>query len=400
MEYQKDYQAFGSTLIGSRQQENESQFLVKPELGLYIVCDGKGESGKGAQASKLVVDFIENSVNSQKSLLAQYEATPTHEIFEKVSDFLADTIKKTSHQIHQEIMNDKERKRMASTIVLALVVGNNAVLAHVGSSSIYLQREGEIHSLTKKTRELLGQSDEIKIETIALEINRGDNLLLCTEGLDGSLSEERIGAVLQEKYCEDYVDDLLSAVKKDGDYGTATTVAISFHAVKLIEEKASAHQKVQALKKMPLFSLLEFKEITKVMGRMTNQSYKMDEVVVIEGAEGEELFVIIKGTADVVVGSKVINTLKTGDYFGELSLIDKEPRSATVQAKEDLEVLVMHKDDFYKIISKEKNISIKLLWKLTKTLSARLRKTDSLLSEVGEGTRTLIDVEALKLDLE
>lgn len=400
MEYQKDYKAFGATLLGSDEKYNESQYLVDSSLGLYIVCDGKADNGQGAAAGKMVMSFLQDVIFSKKELLSGVGQNPAKNDLEQLVNLLIEGVRKTSHQVHKENLMQKDHGHVGSSLALALVVGNNAILVHLGSSSIYLQREGELHPLTKKSQELLGTGQDLSIETISLELNRGDNLLLCTEGLGETLSKDQVGFVLQQGHCEDYVDDLLKAVQKKLNHPTVTAIAISFHKVRSVKEKTSPHKKVQILKKMPLFSLLEFKEIAKVLSGMSHQSYKKDEAVVIEGAQGEELFVILRGSADVIVGSKVINTLEDSDYFGELSLIDKNPRSATVRANGDLEVLVMHKDDFYKIISKEKNISIKLLWMLTKTLSARLRKTDSLLSDVGEGIKTLVDVEELKLDLE
>jgi CRP/FNR family transcriptional regulator, cyclic AMP receptor protein len=70
------------------------------------------------------------------------------------------------------------------------------------------------------------------------------------------------------------------------------------------------------------------------------------EVILREGRLGRELFVILEGTATVTRGGRVVNVRHAGDYFGELAAIDAVPRSATVTATTDLEVLIVGPREF------------------------------------------------------
>ena len=70
------------------------------------------------------------------------------------------------------------------------------------------------------------------------------------------------------------------------------------------------------------------------------------EVVLREGRLGRELFVILEGTATVTRRGRVVNVLHAGDYFGELSAIEAAPRSATVTATTDLDVLIIGPREF------------------------------------------------------
>ncbi|HEX4434289.1 MAG TPA: cyclic nucleotide-binding domain-containing protein [Acidimicrobiales bacterium] len=70
------------------------------------------------------------------------------------------------------------------------------------------------------------------------------------------------------------------------------------------------------------------------------------EVILREGRLGRELFVILDGTATVTRAGRVVNILHTGDYFGELAAIEAVPRSATVQATTDLDVLIVGPREF------------------------------------------------------
>jgi CRP-like cAMP-binding protein len=70
------------------------------------------------------------------------------------------------------------------------------------------------------------------------------------------------------------------------------------------------------------------------------------EVILREGRLGRELFVILDGAATVTRDGRVVNILQTGDYFGELAAIEAVPRSATVHASTDLDVLIVGPREF------------------------------------------------------
>jgi CRP-like cAMP-binding protein len=65
-----------------------------------------------------------------------------------------------------------------------------------------------------------------------------------------------------------------------------------------------------------------------------------------EGDRGREFFVLLEGEADVTKGDKSINTMHEGDFFGEIALITKMPRTASVTATTDVRVLVITERDF------------------------------------------------------
>jgi len=82
------------------------------------------------------------------------------------------------------------------------------------------------------------------------------------------------------------------------------------------------------------------------------------------------------------VGEEALTILKEGEYFGEMALIDDAPRSASAIAHEDTLLLGIEKDNFRRLLAQETGMAYKLLWVFTKTLSARLRKTDEQLKSI------------------
>ncbi len=103
---------------------------------------------------------------------------------------------------------------------------------------------------------------------------------------------------------------------------------------------------IKFVKQIPFFSHLSDEKLQLVMDQFEIKSYKTGDIVVQQGEPGDGMYGIIFGEADVIMDDKVIATLKTDDFFGEMSLIANEPRSATVQAKSDLSVFFLNRSAF------------------------------------------------------
>jgi len=130
--------------------------------------------------------------------------------------------------------------------------------------------------------------------------------------------------------------------------------------------RRAAKADILVLKKSPIFSSLSRLELDAVVSFLEPRSMKKGEVVFNEGARGEEMFIIVSGKIGAWV-AQVDGTqrwsfeLKTGDFFGEMSIIANETRSATIVAQEDLKLLTLYGVDFYRIVFEYPMIGSKLL---------------------------------------
>jgi len=75
-----------------------------------------------------------------------------------------------------------------------------------------------------------------------------------------------------------------------------------------------------------------------------------------EGDRGREFFVLLDGEAEVTKGGKRINTMKKGDFFGEIALVTRMPRTASVTATTDVEVLVINERDFGALLKRSPEV--------------------------------------------
>ena len=127
------------------------------------------------------------------------------------------------------------------------------------------------------------------------------------------------------------------------------------------------------LAQVPLFSALSRKELALVARRAEDVKVDPGRVLVSEGSTGSEFFVIIEGTANVTRRGRKVATLGPGDAFGELALLDKAPRNATVTALTPMEVVVLGQREFGGLIDEVPGFARKLL----AGMARRLRDQDA-----------------------
>jgi len=115
--------------------------------------------------------------------------------------------------------------------------------------------------------------------------------------------------------------------------------------------------KVELLKKVPLFSRLGKKELQDVAHIADELDLPSGKEMALQGDRGREFFVLLAGEADVTKGGNHVNTLQPGDFFGEIALVTKMPRTATVTATSDVRVLVITEREFDSLMRRSPTIS-------------------------------------------
>lgn len=114
--------------------------------------------------------------------------------------------------------------------------------------------------------------------------------------------------------------------------------------------------KIELLKKVPLFSRLDKKHLQAVAQITDELDLPAGKEMATEGDRGREFFVLLEGEADVKKGDRSINTMKTGDFFGEIALVTKMPRTASVTATTPVRVLVITERDFDALLKKSPEV--------------------------------------------
>jgi serine/threonine protein phosphatase PrpC len=245
----------GLSDIGKVRERNEDSFLVNDDLGLYVVADGMGGHIAGDIASRMAIEEIEAQVRARIEKGGSASSP----------EFLFDVLRQSFQQANRTIYGYSRRGPfpviLGTTAVAALMAGDKVYTAHVGDSRIYLFRkhhgrrltkdhsqvqelidfghlteeEAENHVLSNVITRSLGGEASVEVDLAVHNLEPGDTLLLCTDGLRRVLSEQEIEEVVADEamaahqVCRTLVDrtieggapDTVTVVVVRGDTGTS-----------------------------------------------------------------------------------------------------------------------------------------------------------------------------------
>ena len=136
-------------------------------------------------------------------------------------------------------------------------------------------------------------------------------------------------------------------------------------------------EKIELLQSVSIFWDLNEDELGHIADKMVAKHFENGNYIFLEDSEGEQCFFVLEGSVKVTRLSKdgrevILAMLNEGDFFGEMSLLDGESRSANVIALEKTKVLTLDRNDFIAVVNDYPQIAVQLL----KELARRLRKSD------------------------
>jgi serine/threonine protein phosphatase PrpC len=231
-------EAFGLSHPGLVRTTNEDAFLVAPDVGLFIVCDGVGGNAAGEVASRMAVDTLQAALeNIHRSALAH----------------LVSAVEHANARVYAASCADRTRAGMATTLTALLVLGETIALAHVGDSRAYrlrarhLEQLSEDHTLvnmllragvmtqreaaTSEKRNTItravGAEETVEVDARLLAVEPGDTLLLASDGLHGVVGDEDIVAILRrERDLTRAAAELIDCVNDRGGPDNTTVVLL------------------------------------------------------------------------------------------------------------------------------------------------------------------------------
>jgi CRP/FNR family cyclic AMP-dependent transcriptional regulator len=142
-------------------------------------------------------------------------------------------------------------------------------------------------------------------------------------------------------------------------------------------ERPTAKDWADALARLPLFSRCRKRQLRKLAGLAQFKEYPPDSVVIQAGDPSRAFYLILSGKARVL-GKPRGGLLRTGDYFGEMGLIDGEPRAASIAAVDELQVMTLPRPPFLRLLEQEPGIAVAMLAELARRVRS-LEKSHSAL---------------------
>ncbi len=225
--------AGAATDIGLVREGNEDSYLVEDPL--FVIADGMGGHRGGEVASRMAVETIES-------------------LFRRGEGALSEQVQEANRAVFERSSLDRAVAGMGTTLTAALVEGDRARLAHVGDSRAYLFRGGEIRMLTEDhtlvhrmvqqgeiteaeaerhpqrsvVTRALGMEVSIPVDEIIVDLEGGDRLLICSDGLTSMVDDATIGRILAaEPDPQRAAEALVKAANERGGVDNTTVIVIA-----------------------------------------------------------------------------------------------------------------------------------------------------------------------------
>jgi PPM family protein phosphatase len=246
--------------VGIKRSHNEDSFLANPELGLFVVADGMGGHAGGETASRVAVTTIAQEIAHARERRADafrssgdLETTP-------LADLVRDAMEAACAAVFHAAKANPGLEGMGTTSVALLLADGKCIAGHVGDSRFYvlrgdaIQQVTEDHSLVQEqvkagiltaeqarhsrfkniiTRSI-GFEEDVLVDVMGLDVERGDRLLLCSDGLSNLVEDDELREVLKASPLDEVPRRLVDLANARGGDDNITVVVVD------VEDPAAA----------------------------------------------------------------------------------------------------------------------------------------------------------------
>jgi len=394
--------------VGRKRDHNEDSRLADGELNLFIVADGMGGHEAGEVASRMAVDVMAHKIQNDRALIDAFIKDRSVSRKRVLLDLMEEAVQDACTILFNIARRRQSKNGLGTTMSSLLLAGASGFIAHVGDSRIYLQRDGELHQISEdhsllqeqvkrgllrgketetfKFKNVLtrgvGIHEKVQVDTMHIEVMAGDRFILCSDGLHGYLKGERELLRLSEgRKPDELAQTLIDFANEAGGKDNISAVVVDVEEVDMSPGEIEAGRKLEVLRRIPMFARLNYQELVRVLDIARIKHYEKDSQVIREGEDGDRMFVLVNGKVKVEKEGVELAVIGNGGHFGEMALIDREKRSATVTTLSECDALEIEIDSFEELLHAEAFLSVKILRSFLQVLSLRLRDTSSALSE-------------------
>ena len=381
----------GAVSLTGRRSNNEDALLCLPRQGIFAVSDGMGGLDAGEVASQMAVESLQDAAPRIEKLRAQLNETADSEQKIALADLLDELFQDTTASIHRHGITNAQR--LGATLTAGVLTGGSMFITHVGDSRFYIIRDGHAAPLTEDhsvaalrlrqgritpeqyaisdKRNLLYQAlgvvHEVEPDFLEIELDDGDILLFCSDGVWGSLSNAQIGKLARFEDMQDAARYLVDTAFRQGSDDNLTAVVYRYR-----QPLVARANWEWLLRGAPLFSHFTHAERIRLAPFLHEIQVGPDTVLCQEGEVGEELLVLLEGEVSITRHGVELVKLHPPQHFGEIALALRCPRTATVTATEDCRLLVMHRDQVDDLIRRSPRLGARFTTRLLENLAERV----------------------------
>ena len=399
-----------ATHVGKVREHNEDAHFFDADAGVFLVCDGMGGHAAGEVASAIAIRTIRSQWSSQDTtqLIDGYMETGGFGVKKQLLQALRAGVTAAHDAIIGEARADLTKKGMGTTLVGAVIVGNELVFAHAGDSRAYLVRDAiavqltEDHTLLARLlaagidvdqsgegsrfksmlTNALGIGEECKVSTFVVPLADGDRFLLCSDGISEYIPEHEVGEVLTKqpspaRAAQKQIE--LALARRGADNATAIVVRV-LEAGETPQPAELINKDDEVIKACPLWG-------TRVNPQQRLRALRIAIPRDLPIGERVPAYHLGDRVAWIIVEGKVVQegaVLEAGTLLYPESLVadSQQPdREGLAVARTDVRGLALRADDFRELCEDDSELGEALLEALAPLISERAAKLAQARSE-------------------
>lgn len=236
-----------STNIGIKRKNNEDAYYILEDQKVFMVADGVGGNNSGEVASRTTVEFISKHL-AEKPMKINWDE-------KHIKDYFLDAIAKANLDLLRKSIVEDINQGMATTLVLVYLFNEKCFIFNIGDSRAYsfhrgklsqitedhslvntlikkgtiTKEEGRIHPKKNVITRALGAEPKIEIDFFSIKLEKGDIIILSTDGLHGEVEDRTIEDIVkEEKDMQRLCDRLVSRANLQGGSDNITVICLEY----------------------------------------------------------------------------------------------------------------------------------------------------------------------------
>jgi serine/threonine protein phosphatase PrpC len=385
--------------IGRSRDTNEDAHLVDPALALFTVADGMGGHPAGEVASHLAVEEVRKSICGPRtqSAMEHYVRDPNVETRRLVLGRLRRAVEHANLRVREAGRSDPAQSGMGTTLDVVWLARDHAFVAHCGDGRVYLARPNAVLQLTQdhveaeklkstgllsphnrvRTSRLIngvGIAEHVDVDTLFVDLSKGDRLLICTDGVHGQIdSEGELAELLRTGNAEAASRALVArAAQRGRDNATALVIEVAERFVRRSDDDRGFRSKdVERAQLAPLFTDLPLPSVMAALAASVEIEFEAGALVPQVVASDLVAYIVLDGLVRCE-GDRVVTV---GALLFPESLVSVPVSGELPIAAERSRLLRLRADDFNEVCNADRTLACELYRRLAVHLARARQRT-------------------------
>lgn len=384
-------QAAGVSRRGARDNNQDAMGLFG-EDHVFAVADGMGGLEHGERVSAAVIELVRQRAPTLRERAAALHGADVAAARSQLFAEIEAVFTSAAAEIYK--MSEEQGARMGTTLTLAVLAGTRVVVGHIGDTRVYRVRGGEIEQLTEDHSvaaarlrrnqmseaeyatspqksvlyQSLGPTAEVEADVIEASLQAGDVLILCSDGVWGSLSREQIAVLSGGDDPRAAARSLAETAMSQGSEDNCTAVVL-----RVVDPGAGADAPLpRSLAASALFRDFQESELRLLAPYVSHRDLRDGEFAFREGDPGEEMFIIERGAIELSRQGFALAQLGPGLHLGDLAMAGGASYTTSAKAVVPTRLLVLHRRYIDALCARRPDLAARVLRALLSDVANRL----------------------------